>query len=56
MTSPKTVEVELDPTGDRVLGRAWIGSGAGLVTGPLPHHRTCGFPHTAVEPNGITSP
>jgi hypothetical protein len=26
-----------------------IGSGAGLVTGPLPHHRTCGFPHTAVE-------
>ena len=33
------------------------GSGRGR-TGyrPLPHHRTCGFPHPAVEPGGISSP
>ena len=30
---------------DRVGGR-------GLRPGTLPHHRTCGFPHTAVERSG----
>jgi len=23
---------------------------------PLPHHRTCGFPHTAVEHSSFTEP
>jgi len=25
----------------------------GLRPSPLPHHRTCGFPHTAVESNNL---
>ena len=26
----------------------------GLHPGNLPHHRTCGFPHPAVEPGGLS--
>lgn len=26
---------------------------AGLRPPPLPHHRTCGFPHPAIEPCGV---
>ncbi len=32
----------------------WVGC-RGLRLGTLPHHRTCGFPHTAVERGGLVT-
>ena len=51
-TNAKTAGVEAGPTSGN-----FPGSERGRTDyRPLPHHRTCGFPHPAVEPGGVRLP
>ncbi len=49
MTAPSVTQAACIHISDRVGSR-------GLRPVSLPHHRTCGFPHPAVETGGVMSP
>ena len=38
------------PRSGKMIDRVEV---TGLRPPPLPHHRTCGFPHPAIEPGGV---